>query len=190
MSRSYIMLRSPHFTSSTNVPASSIPPVATTWSHLFQGAALRSFRGLGKLCSLQPYQRLWKGIENCLRNLIGGIPPSTLLLNIYLYLFISTKKCFPKQKLTPSTPPIKMFMESFQVLQVVSWTGFNKFRALGCNHVIAIIIINISRSMPGKVSPFSPLPVAQLLLGVIVHLCAWEIFAIGIDTSDNQQALF
>ena len=98
MSRSYIMLRSPHFTSSTNVPASSIPPVATTWSHLFQGAALRSFRGLGKLCSLQPYQRLWKGIENCLRNLIGGIPPSTLLLNIYLFYFFIYLYLFKKHK--------------------------------------------------------------------------------------------
>ena len=94
----FFMLRSPHFTSSTNVPPSSIPPVATTWSNLFQGAALSSFRSLGKLCSLQPYQRLWKGIENCLRNLIGGIPPSTLLLNIYLFYFFIYLYLFKKHK--------------------------------------------------------------------------------------------
>ena len=154
------MLRSPHFTSSTYVPPSSIPPVATTWSNLFQGAALRSFRGLGKLCSLQPYQRLWKGIENCLRNLIGGIPPSTLLLNIYLfyffiylYLFKKHKKVFSKAKTDPFHTP---HQNVYGILSSTAGCELNRLQLISgfglqscdCHHNYQYIKINAWEVLP------------------------------------------
>ena len=140
------MLRSPHFTSSTNVPPSSIPPVATTWSNLFQGAALRSFRGLGKLCSLQPYQRLWKGIENCLRNLFGGIPPKIILAKKH-------KKVFSKAKTDPFHTP---HQNVYGILSSTAGCELNRLQLISgfglqscdCHHNHKYIMINAWEVVP------------------------------------------